>query len=57
MKVALAGTDDHTALESLLPLLDIPQVPICSFAGDLRELVSILNMFLLAASLVIHTTR
>jgi hypothetical protein len=57
MKVALAGTDDHTALESLLPLLDIPQVPRCSFAGDLRELVSILNMFLLAASLVIPTTR
>ena len=28
MKVALAGTEDHTALDSLLPLLDIPQVPV-----------------------------
>jgi hypothetical protein len=26
MKVALAGTEDHSTLDSLLPLLDIPQV-------------------------------
>ena len=27
MKVVLSAMEDHTALDSLLPLLDIPQVP------------------------------
>ncbi len=43
MKVALAGTEDHSTLDSLLPLLDIPQVFLSEPSLSLPDLSVIWN--------------